>query len=132
MSAEVHLRTNDHGKRLSLVAVESAGNADYFTAKLHVWSRGFGCEYPFFFNRFQAERLIVALESMISGVIAEGLLKEEYEDDHLIFRNNRLGHVFISGEINEHGTGHRLSFMIDTDQTVLRPFIDDLRAVIAR
>lgn len=132
MSDEIHLSTNDDGKRLSLVKVENAGHSDYFVSTLAVASRGFGCEHPFYFDRFHAERFIVALETMVSGVVSEGVLKQEYEEDHITFRNDELGHVFISGEVNEHGTGHRLSFLIDTDQTVLRPFINDFCEVIER
>jgi hypothetical protein len=131
MAATIHLCTNDVTKRLSLVGIANAGHSDYFTATLVVLSRGFSCKHPFFFDRFQAERFIAALESMLSGVITEGVLNQEYEIDHLTVRNDQLGHVFVAGEVNEHGTSHRLMFAIDTDQTVLQPFIDDLNEAIA-
>jgi hypothetical protein len=132
MSDELHLCINDDGKRLSLVKVENAGHSDYFVATLVVMSRGFSCEHPLYFDRFHADDFIVALERMVSGEVKEGVLKQEHEEDHITFRNNHLGHVFIAGEVNEYGTGHRLTFVIDTDQTVLRSFIDDFREVIAR
>lgn len=130
MATEIHLRTNDDSKFLALVDIQDAAHSDYFSAMLQVASRGFSCKHRFYFDRFYAEQMVAALEGMVSGKVVKGILKQEFEKDHIIFVNDRLGHVYVSGEVSEQGTDHSLMFVISTDQTVLRPFIDELRAVI--
>lgn len=128
MPRDVHLQTNDSNQQLSLAAIRQCGSADHFVGMLVVSSNKFGCQSPFYFDRWHAEQAIHALESMLSGVITETVLKEEYGTDHLTFRNNGLGHLFVSGEAN--ADEQRLRFIIATDQTVIRPFIIDLVAAI--
>ena len=131
VAATVQLLTHDAGKQLSLNNIRFAGDSDYLVADLYVLSRGFSCKYDFYFDRFHVERLLSALEEMDQGMADEAVLKQEWEDDHIRFQNDRLGHVIVTGEMVEHGSGHRFAFTIETDQTVLRPFIDEFRESLA-
>lgn len=128
MAKNIHLHTNDSNQQLSLDAVEQCGSADHFVAMLVVSTKKFGCESPFYFDRWHAERAILALENMLSGAITEAVLKEEYGTDNLTFRSNGLGHLFISGEAN--ADEQCLRFTIGTDQTVIGPFVSDLTTAI--
>ncbi len=78
MAATVHLLTHDPAKQLSLNNIRFAGDSDYLVADLHVLSRGFSCEYDFYFDRFHAERLLSALEEMDQGMDGEAILKKEW------------------------------------------------------
>jgi len=100
MPVDIHLRTHDPEKRLSLVAIENAGSSDYFRAKLIVQSRGFGCETEFFFDRFQADEFVLRLKRMVAGAIEEAMLNQEHQLDHITFQNDRFGHVFVSGAMH--------------------------------
>jgi hypothetical protein len=131
MSTTVHLATNDPAKRLSLSNIRLAGAYDYLVAELQVLSWRFSCEHEFYFDRFHADNLLRALEGMDGGIIAEAVLKQEWDDDCIRFENQRLGAVIVAGEVAVHGPDHRFAFTIETDQTVLRPFINDFRSALA-
>lgn len=131
MAETVQLLTYDPAKLLSLNNIRLAGDRDYLVADLHVRSRGFSCEYDFYFDRFHAERVLSVLEEMDRGKTCEAVLKQEWEDDHLRFQTDSLGHVIVTGEMVEHGSGHHFAFTIETDQTVLRPFINEFRDALA-
>jgi hypothetical protein len=128
MPIDVHLRTHDPEKRLSLLAIENAGSSNYFRAKLIVQSQGFGCQTEFFFDRFQADDFVLRLKRMVAGAIEEAMLNQEYQTDHLTFQNDRFGHVFVSGAM--HAEDQSLRFLIATDQTVLQPFIEEFGAAL--
>jgi hypothetical protein len=131
MTVEICLLTNDAEKRLSLSNMRLAGDhPDYLVADINVLSRGFSCDRTIFFDRFHAGRFIAGLDSMSIGVVGEVVLKQQHEIDHLQISINRLGHVFVSGEIEEYGSGHHLTFCFQTDQTVLAPFLRDFRAAL--
>jgi hypothetical protein len=128
MPTDVHLRTNDSGQQLSLIMIEPFGSNDYFVAKLHVLSGGFGCDSRFYFDRRHAEKMIPQLERMMAAEITEAVLKEEYGTDHLTFRSDGLGRIFIAGEAS--ADDQYLHFELRTDQTALGPFITDFYAAI--
>lgn len=131
MGTDVDLRTNDPCKQLLLANVRLAGGDEYLVADLQVRSCGFSCTHPFYFDRFHAESLMRLLEEMDRGAVVEAVLKQEFEDDGLRFRNDALGHVTVSGEVVLHWPPHQFAFTIETDQTVLRPFIEDFREALA-
>ena len=131
MAATVHLPTHDPAKQLSLNNIRLAGHHDYLVADLHVRSGGFACDHAFYFGRFSAEELLSLLQEMQGGQVGEAVLKQEWEEDHLRFQNDRLGHVTVTGEMVQYGLGNRFAFGMETDQTVLAPFIREFREALA-
>jgi hypothetical protein len=58
-------------------------------------------------------------------------LRTRYEDNFVRLQVSRRGVVTVSGTITEYGALDQvLRFAFETDQTVLRPFAEDLAALI--
>jgi hypothetical protein len=127
----IDLQTNDNTQCLRLQDIEKYTDGSGFSCVLVVRSRGFACERRFDFDFQSLRGFIDGLEAMDRGRPGEVTLKGPWETDELRVEMLRNGSVMISGEVTEHSElAQLLRFALRTDQTVLRPFIDELRALL--
>jgi hypothetical protein len=128
----IELQTNSDRAALQLSNVEKFSDGSGYRCDLAVHSGGFACERPFYFDDAFLENAVASLRRMVAGSPTEAIIKGRYEDDFLRFEMNRLGHVFVSGELHEHSElAQSLAFAFRTDQTVLAPLVRDLAAIHA-
>jgi hypothetical protein len=122
----LELQTNDPAKVVRFAEVCKFRDGGY-TCQLEVMSGGFSCRRPFYFDDGSLNKAIGELETMLTGRPGKFLLKEVYELDWVGFELNDVGHVFVSGEINELADmRQQLQFWFRTDQTVLPRLRRDL------
>jgi hypothetical protein len=130
VAEQIELRTNRDDTVLRLLNVEKFNDETGYRCDLVVRSGGFACERQFYFDGESFTDAIAALRRMIDGSSGEATIKFRYEDDFLRFEMNRLGHVFVSGELYEHSErSQSLKFAFRTDQTVLAPLVQEFVAV---
>ena len=125
------LRTNRDDSALSLLEVIRYARSSDYRATLQVRSRGFMLDRTFYFDHDGITKFIDAIDSMDRTLVGVAELRTPYEDDFIRFEANRQGHVLVSGESREYGENEQfLRFGFVTDQTVLRPFIQELKRII--
>ncbi len=123
MIEPIELQTNDDRFTLRMSGFEKFTDGE-FRCELCVRSGGFSCQRPFYFDDSTLPDAVATLQQMDSGQVARAILKARWEDDFISFESDKLGHVFVSGEIFEHGElSQSMKFEFRTDQTVLGQFV---------
>jgi hypothetical protein len=126
----VELQTNDETQTLRLDTIDKAADGSGYICQLLVRSRGFACQQRFIFDDEFLLAFIDGLTSMDHGQPGEAVLKGRWETDCVRIEMNALGHVFVSGEVSDCSElPQQLRFGLRTDQTVLRPFIQELKSI---
>lgn len=124
---QIELQTYRDDTWLRLSNVEKFSDGSGFRCDLAVRSGGFTCQYPFYFDADLLADAIDSLRRMITGLPGLATIKGRYEADFLCFELNKLGHLFVPGELHEHGElSQSLKFAFKTDQTVLAPLAQEL------
>ncbi len=130
VAEHIDLQTNCDSTALQLSNVEKFGDGSGYCCDLAVRSGGFACQRQFCFDDDYLTNALTSLRRMIDGSPGEATIKFRYEEDYLRFEVNRLGHVFVSGELHEYSDlAQMLKFAFRTDQTVLAPLVRELAAV---
>ena len=128
IAEQIELQTHDRAKVVRLVAVEKFKDGSGYRCDLHVRSRGFSCDRPFYFDDVTLAEAVGSIQRMMSGTAGHAIIKGQWETDFLRLESNEMGHVVVSGEITEHSEYQQcLVFSFRTDQTILGPLNDELR-----
>jgi hypothetical protein len=125
----VEIKTAHDGSSLRLSDFEYMSK-DAFGCRLTVWSNGFGCDCRFWIESI--EKALAKLEEMDRDLLGEATLKEDFGSDFIRIEVNHLGHVHVTGKVERHTDWPQaLEFGFKTDQTVLKPLISSIRALVA-
>lgn len=132
----IELQTYDAQKVFRFLDVEVDHKAGELSAILEVQANGFGCKKKIWMGFLPG--FLQELEAMDSGKIGKARMWDDWtfipepsdDNNHITFSLDTLGHVLVSGTIVEGDYSQRLQFCFQTDQTILRPFIRDLTALI--
>ena len=128
----VTLPTNQENPALSLSAIERYSDGSGYASLLSVRSGNYSAEYKFYFEDQSLEAFVTQLEGMDSLLTGTARLQPLYEPQYIQLACDNSGRVLVSGDLPEHDAhGQRLTFAFQTDQTVLKPLISSLRAVLA-
>lgn len=113
-----HLSLNDFQFR------ETEGDCD-----LEVRVRRFSVSNKFYFDLFYLKKFISQLIEMDKTLKGEAILREEYGDEYISLKCSKEGHLIVSGYMIERAQypPQEFKFNFETDQTVLKPFISDLK-----
>ena len=124
----VPLTTYDDSK--ILVLSQFSGNQkDPHQCVVRVQSGGFGFEGNFYFDNYS--RFTASVEQMAIENAGSAELREDYKEQAIKLEILKLGHVLVSGVIEQYGDHSQvLRFGFKTDQTCLAQFGKDLRRVI--
>lgn len=125
---DVVLRTNQRDPHLAMRSVQRFASNSGYRVILEVNSRGYQVSAPFYFEEASLTRFLEQLEGMDRTLQGSALLQPTYEKHFLELTLTRTGRVVVRGEINEYSAhAQQLKFAFETDQTVLKPLIEDLR-----
>ena len=123
---DIILQTNNDSQRLELRSVRRTGQ-DY-SCFLVVESRGFSAARSFYFDEHNLKAFLENLNVMESALEGEVILRHSFEEDQLSFEVSRNGHVIVSGLLVEHSEcTQKLEFCFRTDQTALKPLLQEFR-----
>lgn len=111
-------------KDIALFSDGSGGGCD-----LELTSGPFSAKKRFFFEHPTLESFAESLAAIHQWLAGEARLGLIYEEDHLLFRGDSQGHVYVSGLLID--SGQSLRFEFTTDQTALGPFIVELKKACA-
>ena len=126
---DIALVTNQPEETLRLSEVVRYSDASGFGTVLQVRSRGFQVSAPFYFEPQPLEQFLHALIDMDQSLAGSARLKPLFEDPFIELTLTRRGSVVVRGEVFEHSEhSQHLKFEFETDQTVLKPLIDAVRA----
>lgn len=124
----VELATNEEDQILRFSEFKVFGNGS-FKCNVVLKSRCFSYGGDVYFDN--GLDFLDAMEQMADELKGEAELKEDYHDHFIKFTMSSLGHVIVSGafvEYSEHS--QNMAFEFKTDQTCLKPFINNLKGAI--
>jgi hypothetical protein len=127
---DIHLRTSQASTTLRLGQFTRFVDGSGCQVMLDVVSRGFAARRPFYFEVHALANFLDGLRAMDRSLTGSAMLKPSFEDDFIEFTMAPRGRVIVRGELfelSEHS--QHLQFEFETDQTVLKPLIDDLTLV---
>jgi hypothetical protein len=128
---DIQLVTNQPEETLRLNSVERYSDGSGFRTILQVRSRGFEVSAPFYFEPHPLEKFLDALVAMDRSLSGSAKLKPLYEDPFIELTLTPRGSVVVRGEVFEHSEhSQHLKFEFETDQTVLKPLIEAVRACL--
>jgi hypothetical protein len=91
-----------------------------------VESQGFGVRCRFEFNDEYLENFLIDLKHMDEKFEGKATLRAYFGDNHITLEIHKTGSVEVSGFLERFGECNQsLNFCFLTDQTVLKPLIDD-------
>lgn len=126
---DIVLRTNNRDPSFELRDVERYSKHSGFCAIVAVRVRGFSGELRVCVEPEPFLEFVEALEAMDRTLAGSARLKPAYEDPFVDFVLSRTGTLYVSGELVHYAPAtQRLQFEFETDQTVLGPFAQELRA----
>jgi hypothetical protein len=128
---DIQLVTNQPEERLRLGSVVRYSDGSGFRTVLEVRSRGFEVSAPFYFEPHPLRRFLDDLVAMDHSLTGSAKLKPLYEDPFIELTLTPRGSVVVRGAVFEHSEhSQHLKFEFETDQTVLKPLIDAVRACL--
>lgn len=128
---DIQLATNQPEETLRLNSVERYSDGSGFRTILQVRSRGFEVSAPFYFEPHPLEQFLDALVDMDRSLRGCAKLKPLYEDPFIELTLTTRGSIVVRGEVFEHSEhSQHLKFEFETDQTVLKPLIEAVRACL--
>jgi hypothetical protein len=121
---DIFLRTNSDSKRLEFRSIRKT-EKDY-ACFLIIESRGFSASRSFYFDDYHLTTFVESLNMMEPALEGEATLRHSFEEDRILFKVLRNGHIIVSGSLVEHSEcTQQLDFCFQTDQTVLRPLLQE-------
>lgn len=130
---DIELRTQSQDTALALRDVRPfrEGQGFGFECNLEVRSRGFAATIPFVIEHEPVTNFLTQLDRIDRDVRGQALLKPVFEDPYIEFEVLRTGHVKVRGSLIVHSEmTQEMRFEFATDQTVLRPFLEDLHRAL--
>jgi len=127
----IQLRTNQTDPSLSLRDVTRFEDGSGYRAILEARSRGYEVRTPFYFEVQPLTQFLDQLVMMDRTVTGSAKLKPLYEDHFIELTLTSRGRVVVRGEVYEYSEhSQHLRFEFETDQTVLKPLIEQLRECV--
>ena len=128
---DIQLRTNRSDPLLRLRDVTRFEDGSGYRAVLEVRSRGFEVSTPFYFEPRPLAEFLNQLVVMDDTLVGSARLKPLYEDHFIELTLISRGRIVVRGEVFEYSEhAQHLGFEFETDQTVLKPLIDDVRECV--
>ena len=129
---DIALRTNHDEHRLSFEALHRVGRSRDFECRLVVTSSGFSTAQPFWFEEEQLTNFVAQLSAMDRDLAGSAELRTRYEESVIVHLEiSHRGAVKVSGTVAQYSEcSHVLQFCFLTDQTVLRPLVEDLNGLL--
>jgi hypothetical protein len=125
---DIQLRTNQPDPSLRLRDVTRFEDGSGYRAVLEVRSRGFEVRTPFYFEPQPLAQFLDELLAADRTLSGSAKLKPLFEDHFIELTLTPRGRVVVRGEVFEYSEhAQHLGFEFETDQTVLKPLIDQLR-----
>jgi hypothetical protein len=125
---DIVLRTNQADPSLKLRSVTRFEDGSGYRAILEVRSRGFDVRTPFYFEAEPLAQFIDQLGAMDRSLSGSAKLKPVFEDHFIELTITPRGRIVVRGEVFEYSEhSQHLRFEFETDQTVLKPLIDELK-----
>ena len=121
---------HDPSHFIRIESIEQYDDGSGFCSDLSIQSGGFAClGRRFFFNDLM--RFAKDMANLSKRLRGTATLGPDYEPDFVRFEATKLGHVIVSGDIEEHGEHqHLMKFSFETDQTYLHPFLESLESTL--
>ena len=121
--------TTYYDSKILVLSQFSGNQKDPHQCVVRVQSGGFGFEGNFYFDNYS--RFTASVEQMAIENAGSAELREDYKEQAIKLEIMKLGHVLVSGIIEQYGDHSQvLRFGFKTDQTCLAQFGKDLRRVI--
>lgn len=128
----ITLRTNALNPSLTFGAFRKFPDGSAFTTVIAVRSDWLMAEREFICDVAPLERFLKQLEALDRTLKGTAMLKPEYEHPFIELSGNGQGHIVVRGELIEQGDHDQtVRFCFRTDQTCIRPLIEDLRTALA-
>ena len=125
---DILLRTNQRDPSLAMRNVQRFADGSGFRVVLDVVSRDFRVRTPLYFEQWPLTQFIDQLVGMDRSLSGSAKLKPLHEDHFIELTLTRTGRVVVHGNVFEHSEhAQHLEFEFETDQTVLKPLIEDLK-----
>jgi hypothetical protein len=125
---DILLRTNQVDPLLALRGIQRFADGSGYRVVLEVRSRDYHVRTPFYFESGPLAQFVDQLVAMDHSLKGSAKLKPLYEGHFIELALTHTGRVVVSGEVFEYSEhAQHLKFEFETDQTVLRPFIEDLK-----
>jgi hypothetical protein len=122
---DVILRTNSDNPSLTLRSCHRLGSD--FGCLLSLRSGPFSADVDFYFEGHALLQFVDDMRGIDTSLRGKARLKLDFEDPFLELEGDGRGHVHVRGLLVQTGdVSQRMEFHFRTDQTCLRPFIDDL------
>lgn len=129
---DIVLRTNTSAPKLELTNIRRFSDGSGYVSNILVVSDGFSAARPFFFEEFSLAGFLKAVEEMDTHLTGKARIGPIYEEDYIELEMGMAGHVTVRGELVEYAPEeNRLKFVFVTDQTCLKPLLDDLRKCLS-
>lgn len=129
---DIILQTNTDNPSMAFREITRFGDDSGYSARVILRSNWISADYVFFFENRPLIKFLDGLEKIDRTLSGLARLKPEYEPQFIEFEGMELGHIFVRGELMEHGQhSQRIFFEFQTDQTCLRPFITEFRKIVA-
>ncbi|WP_051967996.1 hypothetical protein [Brevibacillus thermoruber] len=125
---KVQLQTNTNTKQLQLHCKYVV--QDSFTFYLSVTSGLFRGESVICIRRDQILDFITSLEHLNSTLEGTVKLNDNDSDSYLYFTMIDHGHIKVKGQVGGLHEDHYMCFEFITDQTVISPFIKELKNIL--
>ena len=124
-SNEIFLQTDNESQRVELRDIENSGTDYIFN--LIIKSGGFGADCRFEFNEEYLNVFLVDLQHMEEKLVGRAELKAYFGENQITLEVVKTGQIEISGHLDKFDGEFQqsLSFCLITDQTVLKPLIND-------
>jgi hypothetical protein len=103
-----------------------------YKCQLSLVSGPFTADIEFWFDISSAKEVVTCLEHIYDKPRAEAKLAFRYEQPYIQFKGDGLGHIEISGLLTYGPPFQRLEFTFQSDQTLVSPFVDELKALIEK
>lgn len=128
---QLDLKTNKDDAVFRMTEIEKFRDRSGYKCQLLIHSGGFAYDGSFYFDEEHLLAAVEALRKMDTTLSGEAVLKGAWDEDHFKITVNEKGHVIVSGALFQHGDlPQALKFAFRTDQTVLKPFGEDLAALL--
>ncbi len=125
-SNTIILQTHTTNPALEFRSIEVYADGSGAGCYLVVQSGGFRAERPFYVEQWSLKQFITQLNTLDQSLEGTATLRPLYEDDWIKLEVTKLGHVIVTGELFEHtAEPQSFRFAFTTDQTCLRPLVDD-------
>ena len=115
-------------QNLHLFQIERFADNSGYRALLSIRSGSFGLfEHAFYFEAL--DQFLEDLKNVYSALAGSAVLKTAYEKSHIEVAATSLGHIQVSGLVQEHGSqSQEVRFGFTIDQTFLPDFIATVEA----